>query len=409
VAVLANADLVNGNTGIRIIGGKIDGNRPNATGSGPAFMFGIRFEKVTNFLIEDVRIFDTERDGINVRTSSHGNINNIDLENTGNHGILVGFSSSYINISNITSNAPGTEHVLTEWTEGGGTEEAGWNHHISISNVVGRDAGNHGVAVFHAYQVTVDNVAVYNTSSAGLNVNTAREVTISNSVVDTSANVVAVFTTGAKQVTFNGVISRNSGGGTSAAFSLSGEDIILANSLGIDAARPVHMGSGYRNLVITDNIFARMGDTSLFVVAGDDILIARNTWAEMTATPSRLIHIDDAATGVRILDNNVDHPASIEVIGGPGLATAEVRGNKGFVTANSGTATIPSASTSVTVSHGLSVTPAAGDCTFVGAEDPTNSVGTTWIDTYTSTQMTLNVENDPGASNYDVSWNCSIY
>ena len=86
-----------------------------------------------------------------------------------------------------------------------------------------------------------------------------------------------------------------------------------------------------------------------------------------------------------------------------------VKGNRGFVTESSGTATINSGGTSVTVSHGLAVTPAAGDCTFVGAENPTTDEGTTWIDTYTSTQMNLNVENDPGASNFDVSWTCAVY
>jgi hypothetical protein len=86
-----------------------------------------------------------------------------------------------------------------------------------------------------------------------------------------------------------------------------------------------------------------------------------------------------------------------------------VRDNKGHVTESSGTSTIPSAATSTTVTHGLAVTPAAGNCTFVGAENPTNDVGTTWIDTYTSTQMNLNVQNDPGASDFDVNWSCAVY
>jgi len=90
-------------------------------------------------------------------------------------------------------------------------------------------------------------------------------------------------------------------------------------------------------------------------------------------------------------------------------ANTIVRNNSGFVTEASGTSTITSGNTSIAITHGLAVTPAAGDCTFVGAENPTNTVGTSWIDTYTSTQMTLNVENDPGASNFDVNWTCAVY
>jgi hypothetical protein len=74
-----------------------------------------------------------------------------------------------------------------------------------------------------------------------------------------------------------------------------------------------------------------------------------------------------------------------------------------------GTATITSAATSIAVTHGLAVTPTAGDCLFMGAENPTTDVGTLWIDTYTSTQFTANVENAPGASNFDIVWQCSVY
>ena len=90
-------------------------------------------------------------------------------------------------------------------------------------------------------------------------------------------------------------------------------------------------------------------------------------------------------------------------------SNTQLRGNMGWITENSGTGTITSGNTSVTVTHGLAETPVSGNCTFVGAENPTNTVGTSWIDTYTSTQMDLNVENDPGASNFDVSWSCAIY
>lgn len=75
----------------------------------------------------------------------------------------------------------------------------------------------------------------------------------------------------------------------------------------------------------------------------------------------------------------------------------------------SGTATITGTCgppCEVTVSHGLSETPVDGECWFIGTENPTNDVGTLWVDTYTATQMDLNVEADPGASNFDVAWFC---
>jgi hypothetical protein len=142
----------------------------------------------------------------------------------------------------------------------------------------------------------------------------------------------------------------------------------------------------------------------------DYTTIEGNLFTDTQATPTQSgINIDSTS------DNNLVMGNTIEIIAAGGVTIADagagniVRDNIGHRTESLGTSTIPSAATRTTVTHGLAVTPAAGDCTFVGAEDPTNSVGSMWIDTYTSTQMNLNVENDPGASNYDVAWTCSVY
>jgi hypothetical protein len=80
------------------------------------------------------------------------------------------------------------------------------------------------------------------------------------------------------------------------------------------------------------------------------------------------------------------------------------RGYNGAVRANRGTATITSGNTSVQIAHGLGVTPVAADFTVIGTEDPTNTPGAIWISAIDETNATINVENDPGASNFDVSW-----
>jgi len=72
--------------------------------------------------------------------------------------------------------------------------------------------------------------------------------------------------------------------------------------------------------------------------------------------------------------------------------------------ATSGTATILSTTTSIAVTHGLGVTPSVDDITVTMGESPTNDPGNIWIDTFTSTQFTINCRNDPGASNLDFGW-----
>lgn len=87
-----------------------------------------------------------------------------------------------------------------------------------------------------------------------------------------------------------------------------------------------------------------------------------------------------------------------------GTTTTKLRDNIGYVTENSGSDSIASGTTSKAIAHGLSVTPSAEDFTIIGKENPTNDVGTIWVDTIGATNFTVNVENDPGASNWDFGW-----
>jgi len=81
-----------------------------------------------------------------------------------------------------------------------------------------------------------------------------------------------------------------------------------------------------------------------------------------------------------------------------------IRFNQGYVTENYGTGTINSGATTTTITHGLSITPASGTIRVTFREQATNDVGDTWITNITDTQFTVNVRNDPGASNLDIGW-----
>lgn len=88
-----------------------------------------------------------------------------------------------------------------------------------------------------------------------------------------------------------------------------------------------------------------------------------------------------------------------------------MRHNVGWVTEANGTGTIASGATSATITHGLSVTPVAANITVTFTENPTAAAGDTglcWISSITSTQFTVNVEGDPGASNLDFSWQAIV-
>lgn len=82
--------------------------------------------------------------------------------------------------------------------------------------------------------------------------------------------------------------------------------------------------------------------------------------------------------------------------------------SSGVVLENSGTATVVSGNTSIAVTHGLSVTPTVDDISIAFNEQGTNDYGRWWVDTITSTQFTLNVSADPGASNLTFGWRARV-
>lgn len=84
-----------------------------------------------------------------------------------------------------------------------------------------------------------------------------------------------------------------------------------------------------------------------------------------------------------------------------------VRNNIGWVTENTGTATVASGSTTVAVNHGLESSPALKNISVT----PTNSLGNAakfWISGITATQFTINVNADPGGTTATFVWNARM-
>lgn len=78
------------------------------------------------------------------------------------------------------------------------------------------------------------------------------------------------------------------------------------------------------------------------------------------------------------------------------------------ITGASGTGSITSGGTTDVITHGLGTTPTISDITITWGEQGTNDYGRWWVDTFTSTQFTVNVSADPGASNLDFGWQAVV-
>lgn len=82
--------------------------------------------------------------------------------------------------------------------------------------------------------------------------------------------------------------------------------------------------------------------------------------------------------------------------------------NVGYVTENSGTATVVSGQTTIDVTHGLAITPSINDINVV----PTNNLGSAtkyWISDVGASTFRINVDVDPGATTATFSWQIGSY
>ncbi len=128
--------------------------------------------------------------------------------------------------------------------------------------------------------------------------------------------------------------------------------------------------------------------------------------------------IDVATGGTKILEANsgADYNyisgnrisgTGAGIIGRVGVNTKVAR-NIGYTTENSGTATIASGNTSITVSHGLSAQPATSTIAVV----PTNNLGSAtkfWVSNVGATTFRINTDVDPGVTTATFNWQIGSY
>lgn len=253
-----------------------------------------------------------------------------------------------------------------------------------------------------------------------------------------------ILTTGDGALSFQGLrLDNNHFGGSSGSVSgivLQGNlwDVVISNNrLTSWASNCIEISEAVKEVVISGNVFddynlEDAADNEAISVepawTGDDLIIANNIFSTSVSSGSGIKlqagsniivsgnRIKNNARGIWVLvgvadyiiTDNILSDNTTSMLDSGGAVTKTISRNIGYVTENSGSSLITSAATTVVVTHGLAVTPAAENITIIGKENPTNSVGTVWVDTITSTQFTVNVENDPGASNWDFGWRAIV-
>jgi len=176
---------------------------------------------------------------------------------------------------------------------------------------------------------------------------------------------------------------------------------VSVSSNGID------LTSAVQNAIVSGNMIWNPGQDAAANRCGirlriciDTLVYGNQIFCDADSDFSILETSDATSARNRIFDNWVNLDISTNA------ATTKVYQNQGWVTEANGTGSIASGATTAIITHGLNFTPVASEINIVFTENPSNTAGTIWVDTITSTQFTVNCENDPGASNLDFGWSC---
>lgn len=114
-----------------------------------------------------------------------------------------------------------------------------------------------------------------------------------------------------------------------------------------------------------------------------------------------LIYLTNGQTATFLTGDTITFRYSRNAGGFRWVEVARTRMSSYYAT---GTATVASGATSVVVTHNLAKTPTPSQITITPTNLPTNPPGHWYVDTITSTQFTLHVTADPGASGAAFSW-----
>jgi len=217
-----------------------------------------------------------------------------------------------------------------------------------------------------------------------------------------------------------------------------GNNISGAGLAGVDIYS--HGGSGSFSIGVVNNTFYLTGlgvDTpdacvSLGIrndIAVNDILIANNSayychsLVDVGATGKNIANskivvkdntLDVGTVGFRLYGNNYDVTMKdnefSNLSGSPVIETGTVRfrGNIGYVTENSGTATIANGDTTVKVAHGLAVAPTRVQLTCTGWGNASKASVTSKDSDSDGTKFTITVDADPGASTATFDWRAIV-
>jgi len=370
---------------------------------------------ISNMLIDGLKTNGYTSHGISLSGVSYITIDNIEIKNCGStSGNIVIYGSNNINLVNIYSHNATNDGISGNQI-----------HEISVQNCKLNSNGRHGLWFFNNggpghenYALNINQVSALFNNNSGIYLSdngTSRSFhfNINNVITNDNVNNDGVLLIRMRDGNVGNVVSKGNGG----------DGIVVDSCDGINVSNATLFYNQGRGLFITDDVDPAL--TCVNVNATN--IIAYNN--DQGNTGCAGINLDDSTycnvTNSRCYDNQtpktqeegieetgtsdyniiIGNNVSVETIGivKAGSHTI-VRSNLGYVTENSGTATVASGQTSIVVNHGLATTPTRVQVT------PTllSNAASFWVTDKGATQFTIHVNADPGAGTATFDWRASI-
>jgi len=402
-----NAALIQGKSNVTIDGIRLDGNKANVTGNAS----GIQLHSSSSVTIRNSSINNFTNCGIiGSNTLSNIRIENCRLTDNGLYGEGTSIKGIFLygSMDNI--------HILDNIIDNGELDDT---YGIQIST--GGVANVYNVFIKNNRVLDNDRIGIYLSGDGTYFIDRATvEGNISTGNRDNILMAYCRYSACVGNVAYASNDDMDGVGGDGIVIQDSDFVTISGNNAAHNHARGILLQDSNRCTVVGNTVY-RNNEGAAATVAGISIyrtaagktanynLIEGNISAD-TATAQQIYGIDEVGTG----GDNPDHNMIIGnvVVGNATAGVVKlgantiVRQNQGHATEASGSAVMLSANTSVTVTHGLNITPAINDI-IVGFGGNGGSMTKLWVSNITSTQFDINADAAPGA-NRTVIWQAHV-
>lgn len=389
------------NTDITITGSMIDGNKPNM-GAGDDSICTIHMQGVDNLLIHHLKMVNGWTEGIRTAFCNNVQICNCELYDAADDCLAFNKETLYaVAANNICLNAGQSD----DYGSPCGIEVQDGSQYINIiGNYIENPLQNAiqvsthaGEASCHFINIignTVKTTGSHAIATSGLVGDVATHINISNNVVEDSA-AVGIAPYYADKVKVSGNRVSNSGTyGIYVNYAQTQNIFIKNNEVYGSASQGISTSSSVTGMVEIKGNVCYDNDVGIGL-SGDNTWVTDNTCYN-TGFPQRYGVVFYAGGDNNFCYRNRFYNHSVSPLANAGTGN-DIRWNSGYVTENSGSATILSGASTVTFAHGLTTTP-----TFVLVSGANAEVK----DVFVYSLSSANIRADVGAA---VSDNRTIY